>query len=211
VAESDRGTHWADVLATVLLSLAAVATAWATYQGAHWRSEQGLSGNRSTVARVQANRAAGVANRQIQIDALTFTNWVDAYSAGNRKVAAFYFRRFRPEFRPAVVAWTATKPLANPKAPLTPFAMPQYTSAATDLADALEAKGAAESLRAQADVERADRYTLCVVLFATALFFAGISTRLRTSGSRVTVLVMGWLLFLAALTWMVTFPASLTL
>ena len=60
-------------------------------------------------------------------------------------------------------------------------------------------------------MQRADRYTLCVVLFATALFFAGISTRLRTSGSRVTVLVMGWLLFLAALTWMVTFPASLTL
>jgi hypothetical protein len=28
-----------DLLSTVLLALAAVATAWATYQGAHWRSE----------------------------------------------------------------------------------------------------------------------------------------------------------------------------
>ncbi len=104
MAESDRSAHWADVLATVLLSLAAVATAWATYQGAHWRSEQGLSGNRSTVARVQANRASGVANRQIQIDALTFTHWVDAYTRGDARLAAFYYRRFRPEFRPAVRA-----------------------------------------------------------------------------------------------------------
>ncbi len=211
MAESERGAHWADVLATVLLSLAAVATAWATYQGAHWRSEQGLAGNRSTVARVQANRASGVANRQIQIDALTFTHWIDAYARGDEKLTAFYFRRFRPEFRPAVIAWTATKPLKNRKAPLTPFSMPQYHSASAAEADALEAKGAAESLRAQADVRRADRYTLCVVLFATALFFAGISTRLRTTGSRATVLAMGWLLFAAALVWMVTFPASLSL
>lgn len=74
-----------DLLSTVLLALAAVATAWATYQGAHWRSEQGLAGNRSTAARVEANRAAGVANREIQNDALTFTQWVDAYAAGQTR------------------------------------------------------------------------------------------------------------------------------
>ena len=152
VAERDRTAHWADLLATILLSVAAVATAWATYQAAHWRSEQGLAGNRSTVARVQANRASGIANREIQIDALTFTHWVDAYTHGDKKLAAFYFRRFRPEFRPAVNAWAATKPLTNPGAPLTPFSMPQYTSAQNAKADALEAKGAAESVIAQAEV-----------------------------------------------------------
>ena len=47
VAERDRTAHWADLLATILLSVAAVATAWATYQAAHWRSEQGLAGNRT--------------------------------------------------------------------------------------------------------------------------------------------------------------------
>ena len=62
---------------------------------------------------------------------------------------------------------TATRPLKHPDAPLTPFSMPQYRSAETAEADRLEAKGASESLTAQADVQRADRYTLCVVLFAT--------------------------------------------
>ncbi len=194
---------------TVLLALAAVATAWATYQGAHWRSEQGLAGNRSTVARVQENRVAAVANREIQNDALTFTQWVDAYSTGNAELATFYFRRFRPEFRPAVTAWIATKPLVNPKAPLTPFAMPQYRSAALAKADRLEAAGAAASLVAQANVDRADRYTLCVVLFATSLFFAGISTRLGTDRTRLAVLAMGWFMFLGTLAWMLTFPAHL--
>jgi hypothetical protein len=206
-ATSNR-EHWIDVLSTVLLALAALATAWATYQAAHWRSQQGIAGNRSIVARVEANRAAGVANRQIQVDVTTFTQWVDAFSNDQSKLAAFYFRRFRPEFRPAVTAWIATKPLTNPSAPLTPFDMPQYTSSALNGADALEAKGAAQSLVAQAEVARADRYTLCVVLFATALFFAGISTRLRTQGSRTVVLGVGWLTFLGALAWMATFPVN---
>ena len=201
--------HHLELLTTVLLALAAVATAWATYQQAHWRSEQALAGNRSTAARVQANRASGVANRQIQIDALTFTQWVDAYSAGETKLAAFYFRRFRPEFRPAVTAWIATKPLSNPRAPLTPFAMPQYRSAALDEADRLEANGGVEAKVAQAHVSRADRYTLCVVLFAMSLFFAGISTRLRTEASRAAILGVGWATFLGTIVWMATFPVSL--
>jgi hypothetical protein len=212
---ADAGGSWfsrhVDLLSTVLLALAAVATAWATYQGAHWRSEQGLAGNRSTAARVQANRAAGVANREIQNDALVFTQWVDAYSTGDTKLAAFYFRRFRPEFRPAVSAWTATKPLTNPKAPLTPFEIPECRSAALATADRLEAKGGIESAVAQGHVDRADRYTLCVVLFATSLFFAGISTRLGTERSRGAVLTMGWVMFTGALVWMLTFPSHLGL
>ena len=172
----------------MLLTLAAVATAWASYQAAHYRSEQGLAGNRSTAARVQANRAQSVANRQIQVDVATFFQWVDAYQSGDAKLADFYFQRFRPEFRPAVQAWMATRPLQNPRAPLTPFAMKEYRSSGVEAADALEQKGDDAAKESQAQVKRADRYTLCVVMFAMSLFFAGISTRLRTRGSRVAVL-----------------------
>lgn len=207
-AAPSQPSHWIDHVSTVLLALAAVATAWATYQAAHWRSEQALAGNRSTAARVEANRAAGVANREILVDVETFTQWVDAYSTGERKLAAFYFRRFRPEFRPAVTAWVATKPLTNPKAPLTPFAMPQYRSAALAEADRLERTGEVEAVKSQEHVQRADRYTLCVVMFAMSLFFAGISTRLRTEQSRAVVLVSGCVLFTGALVWMLTFPVS---
>jgi hypothetical protein len=200
-----------DVLATVLLALAAVATAWATYQAAHWRSEQALAGNRSTAARVEANRAAGLANRRILVDVETYMQWVDAYSAGNTKLADFYFRRFRPELRPAVAAWIATRPLTNPKAPLTPFDVPEYRSAALATADRLEAKGNVEAAVAQAQVQRADKYTLCVVLFAMTLFFAGISTRLRSSLGQMAILGLGCTVFLGAVAWAATFPVSVQL
>ena len=207
-ARPARRVQWADVLSTLLLALAAVATAWASYQAARWQGQQALAGTRATAARVEANRAAGIANRQIQVDVATFIQWVDAYSAGNDDLTTFYFRRFRPEFKPAVTAWIATKPLQNPKAPLTPFVMPQYHSAALAEADRLEAKGNVEAATSKLDVERAGRYVLCVVLFAMCLFFAGISARLRTGSSRAVVLVLGWLIFLTAVAWLATFPVT---
>ena len=65
-------------------------------------------------------------NNNSNIDVATFTQWVNAYAQKQTELADFYFKRFRTEFRPAVDAWVATRPLKNPGAPLTPFAMPQY-------------------------------------------------------------------------------------
>ena len=205
----ERRAHRIEEVSTILLALAAVATAWATYQAAHWRSEQALAGNRSTAARVEANRAAGVANRRIVVDVETYTQWVDALAAGDTRLARFYFRRFRPEFRPAVLAWSATKPLSNRAAPLTPFDLPQYRSAALAEADRLERRGNAEARVAQAHVQRADKYTLCVVLFAMTLFFAGMSTRLRWERGQTVILALGCTLFLGAVAWSATFPVSI--
>jgi hypothetical protein len=206
---ADRGR--AETIATILLAAAAVATAWATYQAAHWRSEQAAAGNRSTAARVQANRAAALANRQVQVQVETFIQWVNARAAGNERLATFYRRRFRPEFRPAFAAWLATRPFTTPGAPPTPFDMPQYRSAAVAQADRLEAKGAAESKVAAGYLERADRYTLCVVMFAMTLFFAGLSTRLRSPRAQTALVAIGCVVFLGAAIWAATFPVSVAL
>ncbi len=51
---------------------------------------------------------------------------------------------------------------------------------------------------------------LGVVLFAAALFFAGISTKLTARGPRLVVLILGCLVFLATLTWIATSPISVS-
>jgi hypothetical protein len=201
----------AEVIATVLLAAAAVGTAWATYQAAHWRSEQAAAGNRSTAARVQANRAAALANRQVQVQVETFIQWVNARQTGDTELATFYRRRFRPEFRPAFAAWIATRPFTAAGAPATPFDMPQWRSAAVAQADALEAKGAAESKVAAGFLERADRYTLCVVLFAMTLFFAGLSIRLPSPRAQAALVALACVVFLGAAIWVATFPVSVAL
>jgi hypothetical protein len=199
-----------ELFATVLLGLAALATAWSAYQSARWHGEQARAQSASIAARVESTRVANVANREAQIDVALFTQWVDAYARKETELADFYRKRFRTEFQPAFQAWFATRPRTNPSAPLSPFAMPEYKLAAVGQAGRLEAQAGAASKRVGVFIQRADNYSLAVVLFAAALFFAGISTRLRSPSARKVVLGMGYVLLAGTAVWLATLPVSVT-
>jgi hypothetical protein len=199
-----------ELTATVLLALATVATAWSGYQASRWNGEQAKAFSRANAARIESTRASGLANTQAQIDVATFIQWVDAYAQEETELADFYFERFREEFRPAVNAWIATRPLRNPDAPLTPFAMPEYARAAEQEARELEAEAEALSAQARMNVQRATNYVLAVVLFAASLFFAGMSAKLRTRRLRVVLLSFGLVVFVGTVAWLATFPVSLS-
>jgi hypothetical protein len=206
---AERGELIAEIAATVLLALAAVATAWAGYQASQWHGEQALASSRATATRIESARASGLANRQVQVDVATFTQWLDAFAREEAGLAAFYRRRFRDEFRPAFERWIASRPLRNPAAASTPFALPEYRLAAAEEADRLEARAGAAGEEVRADVGRAEEYVLAAVLFATAIALAGIGARLRLFPVRVAVLAIGWALFLGTVAWLATFPVSL--
>ena len=148
-----------EVVATVLLAVATVATAWSGYQSTRWNGEQAKAGGRANALRIESAKAAGLANTQTGVDVATFTQWVNAYALRQTELADFYFERFRAEFKPAVDAWIATKPLKNPGAPPTPFAMPEYRLQARAEAGRLE-RGRAAS-RPRVDVTSSGRRTTC--------------------------------------------------
>lgn len=200
----------AELLATILLAVAAVATAWSSYQSARWSGVQADDYSRASGARVESTRAATEAGQQTQVDVLTFTQWVDAYATGDPRLANFYFQRFRLEFRPAVDAWVATRPLKASDAPPSPFAMPQYKLASTAESKSLLDEAEARAGAARAANQRSDNYVLAVVLFAAALFFAGISTKLSIPRQRLAVLGLGYVLFLGTAIWLATFPVTVS-
>jgi hypothetical protein len=201
---------WVEVATAVVLAVAALAIAWSGYQASRWTGEQAKAFSRANAARVESTRSADLANSQTEIDVATFIQWVDSYARDETELADFYRKRFREEFRPAVEAWIATRPLQNPEAPLTPFATPAYRLAARAEADRLEAKAGVESALASRNIQRATNYVLCVVLFSAALFFGGISTRIKHPGTRAVVLGLGCLVLLGALAWITTFPVSIS-
>ena len=201
---------WVELAATVLLALAAVATAWSSYQAARWNGEQAKASAATNKARIEAARASDLANAQTEIDVATFTQWVDAFARGERFLTNFYRERFREEFKPAVNAWIASRPLRNPDAPLTPFAMPQYRLAARAEAARLDARAEELSAQVRRNIQRSTNYVLGVVLFAVALFFAAMSTKLTTPHLRTAALALGALVFFVAFVWIVTSPVSLS-
>ncbi len=210
MATEQKRSSRLEALATVLLAFAAVATAWSTYQSTQWRGEQAVHTARSTAARIESSSASTLGGQKTQVDIATFTQWVNATVAGNTKLADFYRERFRAEFTPAFDAWIATDPLTNPDAPETPFAMPEYKLADNAEADRLTAVAQAESAASARAVKRADYFMLAVVLFAAALFFAGISTKLQALRHREVLLGLGAVIFVGTAVWLATLPAMFT-
>lgn len=205
----DRGRQ--ELVVTVLLVVAALGTSWSSYQATRWNGEQAAAASRTSAIRISAARAQGLSQAQTQVDVATFIAWAYANRSGDRRVAAFYVDRFRDEFRPAFAAWRATRPFADPDAPPTPFAMPEYQLASRAEAESLDAQSEASAAQVRLDIQRSSNYVLTVVLYAVVLFFAGMSTRLRNQRLRWVMTLAGCLVLVGNLIWIATFPVSLHL
>jgi uncharacterized membrane protein YoaK (UPF0700 family) len=88
--------------------------------------------------------------------------------------------------------------------------MPQYRLAANAEAARLDRRAEALSAQVRRNIQRSTNYVLGVVLFAVALFFAGMSTKLATPTQRNVLLLVGWVVFAAAAIWIATFPVSIS-
>ena len=200
-----------EVVATVLLALAAVATAWSSYQANRWNGEASKSSGRVNALRIDAARDQGLAQAQTQVDIAMYFQWINASETDEPDLAEFYSARFRPEFRPAFDAWLATDPLTNPDAPPTPFAMDEYQLQARADSEASDAEAQATVALVLDDIQHSANYVLAVVLFAVALFFAGMSTKLSGPGTRQALLIVGCVMFVGTAVWIATFPVSVAL
>jgi hypothetical protein len=198
-----------ELLVTVLLVIAAVATSWSSYQATRWHGEQAQATSRTNAIRIEAARASSLAEAQTEVDVATFIAWADADQSGDQQLAAFYLDRFRPEFGVAFDAWIETEPFTNASAPETPFAMPEYHVAAQAEADRLDDDAEAAAAEVREDLQRASNYVLTVVLYAVVLFFAGISTKIASRRLRTVMLASGFIVLAGALVWVATFPVSI--
>ncbi len=179
-----------EVVATVLLAFAVLATAWTGYQASLWDGVQSSNYTQASAARTEAAQLRTEANVYRLADLSVFENYIDAFIDGDDELAAFYRDRFRPEFEPAYVAWIALDPFENPDAPPSPFGLPEYQLQADEEAVALELR--ADALFAEGEIANtdSDEYTLATLLFAVVLFFAAISERFEYVRMRVILLAL---------------------
>jgi hypothetical protein len=198
-----------ELLGAILMAIAAVATAWSSYQATRWNGEQAVAASRTNAIRIDAARAAGLANAESEVDVATFIAWADADLRDDAAVAAFFQDRFRDEFRTAFDAWLDTDPLTDPDAPPTPFSMPEYQVESKLQAEQLDEQAEASAALVRRNILRASNYVLAVVLFAVALFFAGMSTKLSSRRLRGMLLACGYTILGGALVWLALSPVSI--
>jgi hypothetical protein len=190
----------------ILMSLATVATAWCAYQSAEWGGEQSFMLGESNRAGREATLQESLAMQRRSLDAALFMEWIGAIATDNQPLEEFYLQRFRPGMRIAVDAWLATDPRNNPDAPPHPFVLPEYRIEQDSIASAEREKSASSWTLAREYDAHADRYVLLTVVFASVLFFAGISEKFEEDRVRIGVLVMGTILFTSAFAVMLSYP-----
>lgn len=205
--EGGPAHDWLEIVAAVLLALATIASAWSAYQSATWGGHEARTFAAATAHRIESTKAADLADQEMAVDRQMWVEWIKAYGSGQAQLADYYEKHvMSDELRTAFDRWKATDPLSNPDAPDSPFEMPEYRNVNMEKSDALEAQADEETTEAREAVERSDRYVLFTVLFASVLFFAGISTKFRARKVRLAVLLMGTLLFVASLVIVVMQP-----
>jgi hypothetical protein len=198
-----------ELLVTALLVVGAVAASWSSYQATRWNGEQAKAAGRTSALRIDAARADSLASAQTQVDVATFIAWTEAEGRGDSELEAFYLDRFRPEFKTAFDAWLATDPLVDESAPRTPFAMPDYRVAEREEASRLDAEAELSSARVATNIQRSSNYVLSVVLYTIVLLFAGMAGKMTSRRLRLGVVVAAYVVLVAALAWVSTFPVSL--
>lgn len=155
--------------------------------------------NEAGAARTQESQQLALANSQIAIDVAVFLQYAEAVADENEALVEFLYARFRPEMKAAVDAWLATNPLQNDESPPTPFDMPEYSLAARVEAGRLTALAEEKNAAARAANQQGDDYTLLTIMFASTLFFAGISTKFQSLRIVVFLLILGWVTLLSSI------------
>ena len=195
-------------IASIVLAVAVVLTAWAAFEAAKWGGEQSIQFSIAGATRTESTRADTRGGQLAQIDVAMYTDFAGAYfeDLASGKIepydgaafvpttgtfSGFLYNRFRDEFRPAMDAWLATDPGNNPDAPATPFVMPEYTVAEFEAADALAVTADQAAVDARAANQNGDNYVLTAVLFAAVLFFSGVASKLESRWNRLAVNLIG--------------------
>jgi hypothetical protein len=206
--QGDRFDRWVEFFGALVMSLATVATAWCAYQAALWGGDESRLYFEALSTRAEVGQLQSEALLKTGFQAGLFVEYAAAVSQDNDDLAEFLVRRFPPELKTATEAWLAADPLDNPTAPLSPFDMPEYRLPEQDAAQKAEQRSVEEFETALEADEHADNYVLLTVIFATVLFFSGISGKFQWQVIDAAVLTFGVLVLLGGLMFLLQMPVQ---
>jgi hypothetical protein len=201
-----------ELLATVVLTVATLLTAWSAFQSGKWSGVQATSFSEAGATRTESSRASTTGGQLATIDVTLFSQWADAASNDNFDLADFWFERFRDEFKPAMEAWIGDQVVGDPNVVVpdgTPFELDEYVLADIEEADRLAQEADDKAATARQANQRSDNYVLSTVLFASVLLFAGIATKFESTPVKLITLTAAVLLLVAGAVTVLTFPIEI--
>ncbi len=190
-----------ETFALVVLSVAAVLTAWSGFQSAQWDGQMSIAFSEASSLQVREAGLANEASAAQQADLTIWALYVQAVATGDDRLAAYVQARFTPHFTVAFEAW-----VAGGRTAASPFALPEYLPPGEQEARAAAQRSAEKFHQALTENDTGDGYALLTVLFALAIFFAAVSDRPPTLGPRWFLTGVAVLSLAIAIGLLVTYP-----
>ncbi|MES2476964.1 MAG: hypothetical protein V4640_14365 [Verrucomicrobiota bacterium] len=169
--------RWFEPTCAILMALAAVATAWCSYQSSSWSSESSDLASESAKLHRESNMIH-LDSRQIEaMQTRLFMEAIDAQMDGNDKLAKFYTARFADELQPAYAKWLELDLFNNLDAPPTPFSPVIYTPRFDQEIHDSRAQATRAEQRSKITGHTASSYLGNTVSLATVLLFAAMAEK----------------------------------
>jgi hypothetical protein len=187
VLADQQRSRWIEAAVAVVVSAAALATTWCSFQATLWNGQQAVHYNRAGAMRTIATGDAIDASVTRSVEIGLFTAWLDAKHTHNEALAQFYQARLPPGLKPAFDEWLTFRPLTNSQAPPSPFTLASYRQPRMAEARALEEKSEAEFGLGQRANHIGDAYTRSAVILALAMFFGGVGQAFQHRPVRIVM------------------------
>ena len=171
-----------EVNSTIILSVAALAITWCSYQSTLWNGIQAFRlASASTHSRSALQQTLVIGQHQA-IDAAIIVNFMNAVVDGNQGRVNYYMERARPAMKSILNDWIATDPVHNRNAPAHPLLMPAYKLSIDSAFNSVgSSKNKADQLWKEAERANAhgDKYVLLTVLLSIVMFLGAIAPKLE--------------------------------
>jgi hypothetical protein len=212
VSETDtRLLRRIEITTAVLLSLAGLVSAWASYQASLWGGVQASHYAHASAKVTEASRLSIIDGQAFATDAQMFMAWLEAAAAGDTARMQFFEHRFSPELRSKFEPWRASHPgdlRALKMDRNAPRSFPRPLHPEGIAARALQRAADAEFAEGEEANRTSDRYVAATVVLSTVLFLGGISPLLNSPRIRMAMLALATLLGLGASIFIFSLPVQ---
>lgn len=203
--EKDRGRGRLELAVAIILSLATLASTWCGYQASAWG---GIRSNEQAAADTSERQAAEDTIVGLQMRTFDLLEVRDYWVAMRNNDTDMYntiFSHMRPQLRKAIAASLAAGVLQDPELP-GPLERPEYILTEEVNAKRLRVKAGESHMAAQKAAHASGKYVSLTLMFASVLFFGGITGTFTVRRVRVGLGGISLLLFLVTVTMLIGLP-----
>lgn len=203
--EKDHRRGKLELVLAIILSLATLASTWCGYQAAQWGGVQSSKQAAADTAERQAAEDTIVGLQLRTFDALAILNYWAALRQNDVETRDAIFARMRPQLRSAIEASLAAGVLHDTKV-TGPLERPEYVLAEEQEARRRRAEAGKLNTAAQEAGRASGSYVLLTLMFASVLFFGGITGTFTARRVRIGVGCLALIVFLITVAFLAALP-----